>query len=264
MRLGDGPVYLDTDGHGDTMGHRHAGGNLDCLLSLHWHLPALTVNLLLARPGWGGDKRDSESRVEAKRRRGDNRNAWKEELRVSFSIGLGLSLALSDPCSIKVGGNNNRDSSEDWLGGDLGLELGADLGDNVLALGGEACLGHSLGLIGALLGLSALLLCGAHLLSDGLGHIFTPGLSGALLLIFADLLHHSLTHHLRHLLHNVDALLLSRVGALLLGNIPDHSDALLLGVGAALLPRLSPDLGHGNVGAHTLSDVGADLRTCSV
>merc|ERR1719384_109627 len=124
VRLGDGPVYGDTDGHGDTMGHRHAGGNLDCLLSLHWHLPALTVNLLLTRPGWGGDKRDSESRVEAKRRRGDNRNAWKEELRVSFSIGLGLSLALSDPCSIKVGGRDSRDSSKDLLGGDLGLELG--------------------------------------------------------------------------------------------------------------------------------------------
>ena len=72
MRLGDGSVYGDTDGHGDTMGHRHAGGNLDCLLSLHWHLSALTVNLRLARPGWGASKRDSDNRVEAKRRRGDN------------------------------------------------------------------------------------------------------------------------------------------------------------------------------------------------
>ena len=72
MRLGDGSVYGDTDGHGDTMRHRHAGGNLDCLLSLHWHLSALTVNLLLARPGWGASKRDSDNRVEAKRRRGDN------------------------------------------------------------------------------------------------------------------------------------------------------------------------------------------------
>jgi len=53
VRLGDGSVYGDTDGHGDTMRHRHAGGNLDCLLSLHWQLSALTVNLLLARPGWG-------------------------------------------------------------------------------------------------------------------------------------------------------------------------------------------------------------------
>ena len=115
--------------------------------------------------------------------------------------------------------------------------------------------------MGALLGLSALLLCSAQLLSDGLGDILTLGLSGALFLVSADLLSDSLAHLLRHLLDNVGALHLSRVGALLFGHIPNNGGALLLSVGAALLPRLSPDLGHSDVGAHTLSDVGADLRT---
>ena len=44
------------------------------------------------------------------------------------------------------------------LDGDMGLDLGADLGDDILALGGEAGLRHGLGLSGALLGLCALLL----------------------------------------------------------------------------------------------------------
>ena len=267
MRLGDGLGDGDTDGHLDTVGDRHAGGDLDCPHSLHWHLSALTVNLLLARSGGGGD--NTNSRGSRDENRGSRVSAeWsirrnKEDLSVSIGLGFSISLALFEPTatsshgSIKVGGNS-RDSSEDWLDGDL---LGADLGDDVLALGGEGGLGHSPGLSGALLGLSALLLCGALLLSDGPLHVLALGLSGALGLVTAHLIRHGLAHLLGHLLHDVGALLLGGGGALLLGHIPGHGGALLLGVGGALLPGLSPGLCHSGIGAHALSDGRAGLST---
>jgi len=320
VRLGDGLGDGDADWHLDTVGHSHAGGDLDCPYSVHWHLSALTVNLLLTRSGGGGDNTNSRGLRDVRddgnrskrtgsegNTRGDGkRTSAKEELGISLSIGLGLSisLALSDPggdgvkaessdqrsnscsggegdtsksrgasnetsinsntrgTSNSNGGTSNSDGgTDDGLGGnnllldgDSGLELGADLGDDVLALGGEGCLGHSLGLGGALLGLSALLLCGALLLSDGPLHVLALGLSGALGLVTAHLIRHGLAHLLGHLLHDVGTLLLGGGGTLLLGHIPGHGGALLLGVGGALLPGLSPGLGHGGGGTHTLSN----------
>ena len=78
-------------------------------------------------------------------------------------------------------GNNNSGVGDDvLLETNLGLDLGADLGDDVGALLGEGGLGDGLDLVGALLGLSALLLGGALLLGHGVGHILALLLSGAL------------------------------------------------------------------------------------
>lgn len=328
MRLRDGPRHRDADRDRHTLGHSHAVGHSHSPQGLHGHLSALTLNLLLTRSGGGmaGRRANSDSRSVGERSNGGQTS--EEELRISLSLGLSVSLALGDPggegvkaestdqrsnssggggqngradrransvgpntikssntrgntrgnTSNKAGVNNSSGgntsnshggklgSGDKGLVGDhlaldshLGLELGADLGDDVPALLGEAGLGHGLGLSSALLGLCALLLGGALLLGDGPGHVLALGLGGAHGLVSADLLSHGVADLLGHLLHNVGALLLTPGGALLLGHLSVHSGALLLSVGAALLPGLCPGLGHGVGGAHALGDSGAGL-----
>ena len=125
-------------------------------------------------------------------------------------------------------------------------------------LGGRALLlGHTLGLLVALLVLSALLLSCALLLC------------GATLLLRALLLHMAsldrgalLLWHLGALLlldrvHDVAALLLGVSRALFPGNLPGHSLALLHGPGGALLLVLGLVVGHLPCGADRLGDCGA-------
>ena len=125
-------------------------------------------------------------------------------------------------------------------------------------LGGRALLlGHTLGLLVALLVLSALLLSCALLLC------------GATLLLRALLLHMAsldrgalLLWHLGALLlldrvHDVAALLLGVSRALFPGNLPGHSLALLHGPGRALLLVLGLVVGHLPCGADRLGDCGA-------
>ena len=227
MRLRDGPRHRDADRDRHTLGHSHAVGHSHSPQGLHGHLSALTLNLLLTRSGGGmaGRRANSDSRSDGERSNGGQTS--EEELRISLSLGLSVSLALGDPggegvkaestdqrsnssggggqngradrransvgpntikssntrgntrgnTSNKAGVNNSSGgntsnshggklgSGDKGLVGDhlaldshLGLELGADLGDDVPALLGEAGLGHGLGLSSALLGLCALLL----------------------------------------------------------------------------------------------------------
>ena len=125
-------------------------------------------------------------------------------------------------------------------------------------LGGRALLlGHTLGLLVALLVLSALLLSCALLLC------------GTTLLLRALLLHMASLHrgalllwHLGALLlldrvHDVAALLLGVSRALFPGNLPGHSLALLHRPGGALLLVLGLVVGHLPCGADRLRDCGA-------
>ena len=213
MRLRDGPGHRDADRDSHTLGHSHAVRHGHSPQGLHGNLSALTLNLLLTRSGGGGPsglrRANSDSRSDGERSNGTS----DEELRISLSLGLSVSLALGDPGgegvkaestdqrsnssgggghsgradrrANSVGGNTSNKagvknssggnpsnshggklgSGDNGLVGDhllldshLGLELGADLGDDIPALLGEAGLRHGLGLCGALLGLCALLL----------------------------------------------------------------------------------------------------------
>merc|ERR1719266_1918969 len=97
--------------------------------------------------------------------------------------------------------------------------------------------------------LGALLLSGALLLGDGVGHILALLLGGAVSLVMAHLVVLGVTLLLGNLLHGVGALLLHGGGALLLRHLPGLGGTLLLGGGDALLPGLCPGLGHADGGA---------------
>lgn len=168
----------------------------------------LGISLTLGNPGGEGVKSESSNQRSNSGGGGDGGNSRGASNKTSIKNTSGGG-DTSNSHRGNLGSRNDSGVSHNLLlDGDMGLELGADLGDDVLTLSGEAGLWHGLGLGGALLGLCALLLGGALLLSNGPGHVLTLGLCCALGLVTANLISHGLAHLLRHLPHNVGALLL--------------------------------------------------------
>ena len=153
---------------------------------------------------------------------------------------------------LSEGGVNNCGD----LGGAL-LLLHTDLLLVALLGGCALLLGHTLGLVMALLVLGTLLLSGALLLGRALLLLRALLLHMALLNRGALLLRNLVAHLLLDRVHDVAALLLGVGRALLPGNLPGHRLALLHGPAAALLLVLRLVVGHTPRGADGLRDCGA-------
>ena len=153
---------------------------------------------------------------------------------------------------LSEGGVNNCGD----LGGAL-LLLHTDLLLVALLGGCALLLGHTLGLVMALLVLGTLLLSGALLLGRALLLLRALLLHMALLNRGALLLRNLVAHLLLDRVHDVAALLFGVGGALLPGNLPRHGLALLHGPAATLLLVLCLVVGHTPGGADGLRDCGA-------